>query len=100
MTRSAARLQEYGERRWAMAFLISQLLFLLFGLLGLLVWSSADMPMAVREIAINTRKDSSQGSAYPMIKVLSACMRIFAVLLWLAGIAAVAAVIVGFPIAL
>jgi hypothetical protein len=69
-----------------MAFLVSQFLFLFFGLLGLLIWSSADMPMAVREIALNTRKDPSHGSSYSMIKVLSVCIRIFAVFMWITGL--------------
>ncbi len=71
-----------------MEFLVSQFLFVLFGLLGLLVWASADLPLAVREIAINTRRDQGYGSSYAMIKVLSVCLKIFAVLLWIGGIAA------------
>ncbi len=80
-----------------MEFLVSQLLFLFFGLIGLLVWALADMPMAIREIALNTRKDSSQGSSYTMIKVLSVCIRILAVFLWVSGILLAAAVILKAP---
>ncbi len=72
-----------------MTFLVSQFLFIVFGLLGLLVWASADLPLAVREIALNTRRDQNFGSSYVMIKVLSVCMKIFAVLLWISGIAAI-----------
>ena len=68
-------------------FLASQFLFILFGLIGLIVWSYSDMPLAMREIAINTRRDAEQGSAYVLMKVLSVCLKIFAVLLWFAGIA-------------
>jgi hypothetical protein len=95
-TRNGARLKD--RKRTAevaiMAFLISQFLFLFFGLLGLLTWSCADMPIAVREIAINTRRDPSHGTSYPMITVLSVCIRIFAVLLWLTGLIAGAVVII------
>jgi hypothetical protein len=74
-----------------MVFLVSQFLFLFFGLLGLLVWASSEMPMAMREIAINTRRDPG-GNPYVMIKVLSVCIKIFAVLIWIAGIGAIIAV--------
>jgi hypothetical protein len=72
-----------------MIFLVSQFLFILFVLLGIMVWASADMPLAWREVALNTRKNGDQGSAYTMLRVLSVCMKIFAVLLWIAGIAAI-----------
>lgn len=74
-----------------MMFLVSQFLFVLFGLLGLMVWACSDMPLAIREIALNSRKDRQQGSPYTLIRVLSVCMKIFAVLLWVAGIAAIVA---------
>ncbi|MGA2974234.1 MAG: hypothetical protein ABSF77_02890 [Spirochaetia bacterium] len=72
-----------------MVFLISQFLFILFVLLGIIVWASSDTPLAWREIAINTRKTGDQGNAYTMLKVLSICLKIFAVLLWIAGIASI-----------
>jgi hypothetical protein len=81
-----------------MAFLVSQFLFILFGLVGLLVWASADMPLAVREIAINTRRDQAHGSSYVMIKVLSVCLKIFAVLLWISGIVSIVMVNLGMTI--
>ncbi len=72
-----------------MIFLVSQFLFILFVLLGIMVWASADQPLAWREIAINTRKNPDNGSPYTMLKVFSVCLKIFAVLLWIAGIAAI-----------
>jgi hypothetical protein len=75
-----------------MTFLVAQFLFLLFGLLGLLIWASADMPLAVREIAINTRRDHGAGSSYILIRVLSVCLKILAVLVWVSGIAVIIAV--------
>ena len=72
-----------------MLFLVSQFLFILFVLVGIIVWAAADKPLAMREIAINTRKDPSHGSPYTMLKVLSICMKILAVLLWILGIAAI-----------
>ena len=67
-----------------MIFLASQLLFLLFGLFGLIVWAYSDMPLAMREIAINTRRNTDAGSSYSLMKVLSVCLKILAVLLWFA----------------
>ena len=78
-----------------MVFLVSQFLFILFVLLGIIVWAAGDTPLAWREIAINTRRNPEQGSSYTMLKVLSASLKIFAVLLWIAGIA----MIVGMNIA-
>jgi hypothetical protein len=75
-----------------MVFLVSQLLFVVFGLLGLMTWACSDLPLAVREIAINTRRSAEHGSAYAMIRVLSVCMKILAVLFWVVGIATIVAV--------
>jgi hypothetical protein len=75
-----------------MAFLVSQFLFLLFLLVGLIVWSFSEVPLAWREIALNTRRSTEQGSPYSMLKVLSVCLKILAVLLWIAGIASIVAV--------
>ncbi len=72
-----------------MIFLVSQFLFILFILIGIIVWASSDMPLAWREVALNTRRNPEQGSPYTMLKVLSVCMKIFAVLLWIVGIAAI-----------
>ena len=72
-----------------MIFLVSQFLFILFVLLGIIVWAASDTPLAWREIAMNTRRNPENGSPYTMLKVLSVCLKIFAVLLWMAGIAAI-----------
>ena len=75
-----------------MVFLVSQLLFVLFGLFGLVTWACSDMPLAVREIAINTRRSAEHGSPYAMMRVLSICLKILAVMLWMSGIATIVAV--------
>ena len=74
-----------------MSFLVSQLLFLFAGLIGLIVWACADMPLAVREIAINSRKAGEGGSSYTMIKVLSICLKILAVAVWIMGVLSIVA---------
>jgi hypothetical protein len=68
-------------------FLVSQFLFVLFGLTGLVVWACSEVPLAIREIALNTRRDREQGSRYTLIRVLSICMKILAVMIWAAGVA-------------
>jgi hypothetical protein len=75
-----------------MVFLVSQLLFVAFGLLGLMTWGCSDMPLAVREIAINTRRSAEAGSSYGMMRVLSICLKVLAVLFWIVGIAIIVAV--------
>jgi hypothetical protein len=72
-----------------MIFLVSQFLFILFVLVGIIVWAASDKPLALREIAINSRKDPAHGSPYTMLRVQSVCMKILAVLLWIAGVAAI-----------
>lgn len=72
-----------------MIFLVSQFLFILFVLVGIITWAFSEVPLAWREIALNTRRNPDQGSSYTMLKVLSVCLKIFAVLLWIAGIAAI-----------
>jgi hypothetical protein len=72
-----------------MAFLVSQFLFLLFILVGITVWAFSEVPLAWREIALNTRRNTEQGSPYTMLKVLSVCLKILAVLLWIIGIASI-----------
>jgi hypothetical protein len=72
-----------------MIFLVSQFLFILFVLLGIIVWAASDTPLAWREIAMNTRRNPENGSPYTMLRVLSVCLKIFAVLLWIVGIAAI-----------
>ena len=72
-----------------MAFLVSQFLFLLCVLIGVVVWAFSEVPLAWREIALNTRRNTDQGSPYTMLKVLSVCLKIMAVLLWIGGIAAI-----------
>jgi len=74
-----------------MIFLASQLLFIVFGLIGLIVWAWSDMPLVMREIAINTRRNAEHGSSYILMKVLSVCLKIVAALLWFAGIASIIA---------
>ncbi len=75
-----------------MAFLVSQLLFLLVILGGVMVWAFSEVPLAWREIALNTRRSTDQGSPYTMLKVLSVCLKLLAVLLWIAGVAAIVAI--------
>jgi hypothetical protein len=75
-----------------MVFLVSQLLFAMFGLLGLMTWACSDVPLALREIAINTRRSADHGGSYAMMRVLSICLKILAVVFWIVGIATIVAV--------
>ncbi len=71
-----------------MVFLVSQFLFILFVLIGIMIWASSDKPLALREIAINSRRDHDEGSPYTMLRVLSVCLKIMAVIFWVMGLAA------------
>ena len=62
-----------------------QLIYIIIGVLsGLLVFASADLPLIWRETAINTRKDSKEGSNYSSAKLLSTLIKAIAILIWLA----------------
>ncbi len=66
--------------------IIGLVVLIVFTLFGMFVWSSAEMPLAIREIAINTRKDRHEGSSYLFLRVMSIIIKIFAVLLWTGGV--------------
>ena len=46
----------------------------------------------MREIAINSRRSAEHGSSYGMMRVLSICLKILAVMLWIVGIATIVTV--------
>ncbi len=65
--------------------MISILSVVLFGIIGLAIWASSDLPMIQREIAINTRKEA-KGPEYKMVQILSVLIKVFAVVFWILGI--------------
>jgi hypothetical protein len=60
-------------------------IFIITTFIGLLMWSTSDIPLAIREIAINTRKEKVRGSFYISLKLMSVSIKIFAVLVWICG---------------
>lgn len=61
-------------------------IFLFVTLIGVYTFAASDMPLAVREIAINTRKREEDGTHYAFLKIMSVTIKVFAVLTWLVGI--------------
>ncbi len=57
---------------------------IVFGLIGLTLWASAEVPLIWREIALNTR--TRGGSDYKSVQVLSAVIKLLAVLSWVLGL--------------
>lgn len=57
-----------------------------FGLLGLLYWAGSALPLAIKEVALNTRKEGGSGNSYKLIDVLSTCMKVLAVVIWVIGL--------------
>ncbi len=49
---------------------------------GLNVWARSDLPIIFREIAINTRKDRTDGSNYTAVQMLSILYKIGSVICW------------------
>ena len=71
-----------------MSIVITLVTFVLAALLGLAVWASSDRPLVLREIAINTRREGQGGSDYVFLKILSVLLKVFAVIVWNAGLLA------------
>ena len=61
-------------------------IFLFVTLIGVFTFAASDMPIAVREIAMNTRKREDGEPQYAFLKIMSVTIKIFAVLTWFAGI--------------
>ena len=61
-------------------------IFIFVTLIGVFTFAASDMPLAMREIAINTRKREDNTTQYAFLKIMSVTIKIFAVLTWLAGI--------------
>lgn len=61
-------------------------IFLFSTLFGVFTFAASDLPLAVREIALNTRKREDNGSHYAFLKILSVTIKVIAVLAWTSGI--------------
>jgi hypothetical protein len=69
-----------------MQIVLTLLLIVVFAFVGLAVWAASDRPLALREIAINTRRDGTGGPDYVLLRVLAVLLKVFAVLLWNTGL--------------
>jgi hypothetical protein len=61
-------------------------ILVIFGISGIMCWASSDLPRVVREVALNTRREGSSGTNYPLIGLLSVMMKVWAAIIWLAGL--------------
>jgi hypothetical protein len=50
---------------------------------GLVIWAKSDLPIIIREIAINTRKNIYDGPNYTAVKMLSILLKIGPIVMWL-----------------
>jgi hypothetical protein len=66
--------------------ILGLVILIIFTLIGTFIWAASDFPLAIREIAINTRREKHEGSSYLFLRVMSIVMKIFAVLLWVGGL--------------
>jgi hypothetical protein len=66
--------------------ILGLVMLILFTLFGTFIWAASDLPLAMREIAINTRREKHEGSSYLFLRVMSMIMKIFAVILWVGGL--------------
>ncbi|MGF1564255.1 MAG: hypothetical protein ACFCUH_02700 [Flavobacteriales bacterium] len=80
----------------ALSVIIAVLYGTIFFVIGLVYWASAELPLILREIAHNTRKDDGNSKPkYEGIALLSKLLKVFAVLFWVIGGLAVIALIAG-----
>lgn len=63
-------------------------IIIVFAIYGLIIWGSSEIPLIFREIAHNTRKDGQTGPDYKAVELLGILFKVFAVLIWLAGLGA------------
>jgi len=71
-----------------MVIFVFVVLLIVFGITGVTCWAFSDVPMAIREVALNTRKEGATGSNYSLIGLLSIVLKVWAALIWLFGVAA------------
>ncbi len=71
-----------------MSIVITLVIFVIAALGGLAVWASSDRPLVLREIALNSRREGQGGSDYVFLKILSALLKVFGVIVWNAGLLA------------
>ena len=69
-----------------MQIVVTLLMVIFFALTGLAVWASSERPLALREIAINSRRDGAEGPDYVFLRVLGVLLKVFAVIVWNAGL--------------
>ena len=69
-----------------MGIILFIVILVVFGISGIMCWSSSDMPRVIREVALNTRREGASGSNDPLVGLLSIMMKIWAVIIWLVGL--------------
>lgn len=69
-----------------MGIILFIVILVVFGISGIMCWSSSDMPRVIREVALNTRREGASGPNYPLVGLMSIMMKIWAVIIWLVGL--------------
>ena len=69
-----------------MAFVSFLIMIIVFGFLGWMAWTTSELPLALKEIALNTRKEGAEGKEYTLINICSVLIKIGAVLIWVLGL--------------
>jgi hypothetical protein len=81
------------SRRVRMTIVLFVLIIILFGIFGIFCWAASDIPVVLREVALNTRKEGGSGTNYPLMDLLSLLIKIWAVIVWVVGLLAAIAVL-------
>jgi len=66
--------------------IVGIVVLIMFIFFGIFIWSCSDFPLAIREIAINSRHDRQEGSPYVLLRIMSLLTKIIAVILWVCGL--------------
>jgi hypothetical protein len=69
-----------------MQIVVTLFAIVIFAFSGLAVWASSERPLALREIAMNTRREGAGGSDYVFLRIQSSLLKVLAVIVWNVGL--------------
>lgn len=68
-----------------MFIIIGILVLIIFTFIGFFIWATSDLPLAIKELAINSRQGKIRGSMYALLNILGLLIKILAIATWVIG---------------
>jgi hypothetical protein len=66
--------------------IVGIVVLIMFTFFGIFIWTCSDFPLAIREIAINSRHDRQDGSSYILLRIMAVLTKIIAIIFWVCGL--------------